>query len=244
MPNYSTESRLIAFDMDDTLIADRFIFRLAHRFGFEAELREIISRNIPEYEKTRSIASLLKDIRTEEIIDTFAQIPLSPGTQLAALKLKREGHVLAIISDSYTMVTERLKKKLGFDCTVANKLVVKGGKITGEVEMPLNWSSNRTGCLKHSVCKLNALVSLLEKTNIPLERTVAVGDNIADICMLRQAGLGIAFNPKTKTVEQSADITINNHMSQLLTIIREQRLPKAPPNSESCNTPEAPKTPA
>jgi len=244
MPNYSTESRLIAFDMDDTLIADRFIFRLAHRFGFEAELREIISRNIPEYEKTRSIASLLKDIRTEEIIDTFDQIPLSPGTKLTALKLKREGHVLAIISDSYTTVTERLKKKLGFDCTVANKLVVKGGKITGEVEMPLNWSSNRTGCLKHSVCKLNALVSLSKKTKIPLERTVAVGDNTADICMLRQAGLGIAFNPKTKTVEQSADITINNHMSQLLTIIREQRLPKAPPNSESCNTSEVPKTPA
>ncbi len=228
MLNCSTEPRLIAFDMDGTLIADRFIFRLAHRFGFEAELREIISRNIPEYEKTRSIASLLKGIRAKEVIDTFDQIPLSPGTQMTALELKREGHVLAIISDSYTIVTERLKKRLGFDYTVANKLVVKGGKITGEVEMPLNWASKRMGCLKHSVCKLNALVSLSEKTKIPLERTVAVGDNIADICMLRQAGLGIAFNPKTRAVEQSADITINKHMSGLLTIIRGQRLPKVP----------------
>jgi phosphoserine phosphatase len=236
MPHYSTEPRLIAFDMDGTLIADRFIFRLAHRFGFEAELREITSKNIPEYKKTRNIAFLLKEIRAKEIIETFDQIPLSPGTQLTALELKRQGHVLAIISDSYTIATERLKKRLDFDCTIANKLVVKGGKITGEVEMPLNWASNRRGCLKHSVCKLNALVSLSEKTKIPLERTVAVGDNTADICMLRQAGLGIAFNPKTQAVEQSADITINNHMSQLLTIIREQRLPKALPNSESCNT--------
>ncbi len=225
MLNYSTEPRLIAFDMDETLIADRFIFRLAHRFGFEAELKEIISRNIPEYEKTRSIASLLKEIRVEEIIDTFDQIPLSPGTQLTMLKLKREGHVLAIISDSYTIVAERLKERLGFDYTVANKLVVRDGKITGEVEMPLNWASDRKGCLKHSVCKLNALVSLSEKAKIPLERTVAVGDNIADICMLRQAGLGIAFNPKTQAVEQSADITINTHMSHLLTIIGEQRFP-------------------
>jgi len=220
MPNYSTESRLIAFDMDGTLIADRFVFRLAHRFGFEAELREIISRNIPEYEKTRSIASLLKGIMAKEVIDTFDQIPLSPGIQMTALELKREGHVLAIISDSYTIVTERLKKRLGFDYTVANKLVVKGGRITGEVEMPLNWASNIMGCLKHSVCKLNALVSLSEKTKIPLERTVAVGDNIADICMLRQAGLGIAFNPKTRAVEQSADITIKGDLSELLTIIK------------------------
>jgi len=220
MPNCSTEPRLIVFDMDGTLIADRFIFRLVHRFGFEAELREIMSRNIPEYEKTRSIASLLKGIMANEVIDTFDQIPLSPGIQMTALELKREGHVLAIISDSYTIVTERLKKRLGFDYTVANKLVVKGGKITGEVEMPLNWASNRMGCLKHSVCKLNALVSLSEKTKIPLERTVAVGDNIADICMLRQAGLGIAFNPKTRAVEQSADITIKGDLSELLTIIK------------------------
>jgi phosphoserine phosphatase SerB len=219
MPDHSTEPRLIAFDMDGTLMADRFIFRLARRFGFAAELKKIMSRNIPEYEKTRSIASLLKGIRAKELIDTFDQIPLSPGVQTTAEELKKEGHVLAIISDSYTLVTERLKKRLGFDYTVANKLIVKGGKLTGEVEMPLNWTSDRTRCLKHSVCKLNALVSLSEKTKIPLERTVAVGDNAADICMLRQAGLGIAFNPKTQAIEQSADITIKGDMSALLTVI-------------------------
>ena len=226
MPNYSTVPRLIAFDMDGTLIADRFIFRLARRFGFEAELREIMSRDIPEYQKTKSIASLLKGITVNEIIDTLDQIPLSPGIQMTVEELKREGHVLAIISDSYTIVVEHLKKRLGFDFAVANKLMVKGGKATGEVEMLLNWASNRTGCLKHSVCKLNALLSLSEKTKIPLERTVAVGDNTADICMLRQAGLGIAFNPKTQAVAQSADIAIYNDMSQLLTILRE-KLPQA-----------------
>ena len=226
MPNYPAAPRLIAFDMDGTLIADRFIFRLADRFGFEAELREIMSRNTPEYQKTKSIAFLLKGMRVKEIIDTLDQIPLSPGTQMTVRELKREGHVLAIISDSYTLVTQRLKERLGFDYTIANKLIVKGGKATGEVEMPLNWTSNRTGCLKHSVCKLNALVSLSEKTKIPLERTVAVGDNIADICMLMKAGLGIASNPKAKAVAQSADITIYNDMSQLLTILRE-KLPKA-----------------
>ena len=226
MPNYPTAPRLIAFDMDGTLISDRFIFRLARRFSFEAELKEMMARNIPEYQKTKHVASLLKGIAVNEIIDTLDQIPLSPGVQMTALELKREGHVLAIISDSYTMVTQHLKERLGFDYTVANKLMVKGGKATGGVEMPLNWASNRTGCLKHSVCKLNALLSLSEKTKIPLERTVAVGDNTTDICMLRQAGLGIAFNPKTPAVAQSADIAIYHDMSELLTILIE-KLPKA-----------------
>ena len=220
MANHSTEPKLIAFDMDGTLIADRLIFRIASRFGFEVELEEIISRDIPEHEKTRSIASLLKGIRVKEIIDTFDQIPLSPGAQATVQELKQKGHMLAIISDSYTIATERLKERLGFDYTIANKLIVKEGKATGEVEMPLNWTSNKKGCLKHSVCKLNALVSLSQKAKIPLERTIVIGDSIADICMLKYAGLGVAFNPKSRAAEQSADITIKKDLSELLTIIK------------------------
>lgn len=220
MANHSIEPKLIAFDMDGTLIADRFIFRLARRFGFEAKLEEIISSNIPEHEKTRSIASLLKGIRVKEITDTFDQIPLSPGAQTTVQELKKKGHVLAIISDSYTIATERLKKRLGFDYTVANRLIVKEEKATGEVAMPLNWTSNKKGCLKHSVCKLNALLSLSQKAKIPLDRTVAIGDSMADTCMLKYAGLGIAFNPKSQAVEQSADITIKEDLSGLLTLIK------------------------
>ena len=211
-------SRLIAFDMDGTLIADRFIFRLARRFGFEPGLAEIMSSNIPEYEKTRRIAFLLKGIEVRDMLDTFKHTPLSPGTEETVAELKKRGHVLAIISDSYTLATEYLKRKLGFAYSIANRLVVKDGKATGEVEMLLNWEGNEAGCGKHSVCKLNALISLSKETKIPLERTVAVGDNVADICMLKKAGMGVAFNPKTPAVEQSADITIN-HMSRLLEII-------------------------
>jgi len=229
MIDSSAEPKLIVFDMDGTLIADRFIFRLAHKFGFEAELKSIMSGSIPEHKKTKSIAALLKGIRVKDIIAVFNQIPLSPGTQLVTSELKKDGHILAIISDSYTLATERLQKKLGFGFTVANRLVVKDGKATGGVEMPLNWTRNRGGCLKHSVCKLNALFSLCDETKIPLVRTVAVGDNVADICLLKQAGLGVAFNPKAPAVEQSADITLNKDLSPLLAIIREQELPKSAP---------------
>ena len=214
------EPRLIVFDMDGTLIAERFIFQLARRFGFEDKLKEIISRHVPEYEKTRDIAALLKGIRLKEIVDTFDRIPLSPGAEATVAVLKSDGHVLAIISDSYTIATERLQKRLGFDHTVANKLVVKEGKATGEVEMPLSWPKDRQNCLKHAICKLNAMFELSRKTRIPLDMTVAVGDNIADICMLEAASLGIAFNPKAPEVERSADVTVRGDLGGILAIIR------------------------
>jgi phosphoserine phosphatase SerB len=219
MPS-SIEPRLIIFDMDGTLIAERFVFQLARRFGFETMLKDIMGSRIPEYEKTRSIATLLKGITTQEIVDTFDRIPLSPGAGTTVAALKKDGHILAIISDSYTIATERLKKRLGFDYTVANKLVLKEGRATGEVEMPLNWSEDKKGCLKHAICKLNAMFSLAQETKIPMERTVAVGDNIADICMLEQASLGIAFNPKAPEVERSADVTVRGDLKGILPIIR------------------------
>jgi phosphoserine phosphatase SerB len=225
MPS-SIEPRLIIFDMDGTLIAERFVFQLARRFGFEDRLKAIMSRRAPEYEKTRDVASLLKGISAQEITDTFDQIPLSPGAERTVAALKKEGHILAIISDSYTIATERLKKRLGFDYTIANKLVVKEGKATGEVEMPLDWSEGKKGCLRHAICKLNAMFRLSRKTKIPLERTVAVGDNIADICMLERASLGIAFNPKTLEVERSADVTVKGNLEGILPIIRRQEKPQ------------------
>jgi phosphoserine phosphatase len=219
MPS-SIEPRLIIFDMDGTLIAERFVFQLARRFGFETMLKDIMASRILEYEKTRSIAALLKGISTQEINDTFDHIPLSPGAETTVEALKKDGHTLAIISDSYTIATERLKKRLGFDYTIANKLVVKEGKATGDVEMPLDWSEGKKGCLRHAICKLNAMFRLSRKTGIPMERTVAIGDNIADICMLEQASLGIAFNPKAPEVEGSADVTVRGNLEGILPIIR------------------------
>ncbi len=218
--NHCEKPKLIVFDMDGTLIVGRSIFKLAQRFNFTAKLEQIMSMEIAEYQKTKRIAALLKGISTKEIIDTFNQIPLSPGTEVTLLELKRQGHALAIISDSYTIIAEQLRKRLGFDYIIANELTVKDGEVSGEIEMPLNWASNQTKCLKHSVCKLNALIKLSEQTKIPLSRTIAIGDNTADICMLKSAGLGVAFNPKTPAVAQSANATINEDMTQLLAIMK------------------------
>jgi glucosyl-3-phosphoglycerate synthase len=216
----TAEPKLIVFDMDGTLTAERFIFRLAHRFGFETRLKAIMARHTPEHEKTRAIAALLKGISAAKITETFRQIPLSPGARETIKALKKDGHILAIISDSYTIATEQLKERLGFDYTLANELEIEDGRATGAVKMPLNWPDSNSQCLRHAICKLNTMLELAEKTGIPSERTIAVGDNVADICMLRAAGLGIAFNPKTRAVAQSADVSVKGDLAGILPIIR------------------------
>jgi len=211
--------KLAVFDMDGTLLADRLIFALADKFGFTKKLETIIEGSSPEHEKTKRIAWLLRGISTQQFYHVLSLIPLSVGTEAVVRELKHRGYILAIISDSYTLATEWLKEKLGFDYTIANELSLENGKISGEIKMPLGWSKTKEQCLKHSVCKLAALVHLSQKTGIPLERGVAIGDNLPDVCMLEKAGLGIAFNPKHPKLEEVADIIITEDLSLVLSII-------------------------
>jgi len=212
-------TKLVVFDMDGTLLAGRLIFALANRFGFTKKLETIMEGSGPEYEKTRCIASLLEGIGVEQFYDVLSLIPLSTGSEAIVRELKHRGYILAIISDSYTLATEWLKGRLGFDYTIANELILKNGKLTGEIKMPLGWDKGKEQCLKHSVCKLNALIFLSQKTGIPLTRCVAIGDNLADVCMLEEAGLGIAFNPKHPKLEEVADVIITEDLTHILPFI-------------------------
>ncbi|RLI46187.1 phosphoserine phosphatase, partial [Candidatus Bathyarchaeota archaeon] len=80
----------------------------------------------------------------------------------------------------------RIKEKLGIDYAYANKLVIKDGKLTGEVEEPII-DSERKGELIRELAK---------KENLLLEEIVAVGDGANDRFMLQSSGLGIALNAK------------------------------------------------
>jgi len=211
--------RLVVFDMDGTLLADRLIFVLADKFGFRKKLETIMEGGSPECKKTRRIASLLEGISLEQFYHVLSLIPFSVGAEAVVRELKHRGYILAIISDSYTLATEWLKGRLGLDYTIANELSLGNSRLTGEIKMPLGWDKAKEQCLKHSVCKLAALVHLSQKTGIPLGRCVAIGDNLADVCMLEEAGLGIAFNPKHPRVEKAADVIVTEDLSRILPII-------------------------
>jgi len=148
------------------------------------------------------------------------QINLSSGVNiLLELQISDRAVQRVIFKSTEMEMKISLKEKLGFDYTIANELSLENDKISGEIKMPLGWGKAEEQCLKHSVCKLNALIYLSQKTGIPLGRCVAIGDNLSDVCMLKKAGLGIAFNPKHSRVEKAADIVVTEDLSRILPII-------------------------
>lgn len=211
--------KLVMFDMDGTLLQGRGIFVIAEKKGLLKDLeRLIMNKDMEFYKKSIEVAKLLKHHSKKEFIEIFREIPLQNHVEDVIKELKKKDIKIAIITDSYDFLAEDLRRRLSVDYVFANKLTFKGDVITGELEihnkdLREDFISNRV----YSICKSCVLEDLSKDLGIKIDETIAVGDGIVDIGMIKKAGLGIAFKA-SKKVEKHADV-ITSDMRTLLKYI-------------------------
>lgn len=197
--------KLVAFDMDGTLLAGRLVFALAERAGIGGgKVSSIQAKQLPGHEKTKMIAALFAGVSKRDVESAVESIPLAKNCERAISLLRGHGCRLGIISDSYSAATNIVAARLGMDFVAANELEFKRGVATGVVKMPLGWE--RIGCpCRLSVCKRFHLEKHARHYGVPVQETVSVGDTRADVCMVKRAGLGIAFMPKDADIKRAAE---------------------------------------
>ena len=195
--------------MDGTLLDGRVIYAVGRNFGFRSEVEKITASFKVPYERSKRIANLLKGLTVSEFTEVVEAIPLMKGAVETIERLKNSNCKVGIISDSYTMATEILARKLKMDFYVANRLEVKNDVFTGRLKMPLGWEKIGCNC-RQSVCKRYHLTSKAKKYRVDMSNTVAVGDSSADRCMLENAGVGILFNPLEGNIMKNVDCTVRS----------------------------------
>jgi phosphoserine phosphatase len=196
--------RLAAFDMDGTLINGRLVFALADKFGLSDKIRAIQSSGMAGHEQTKAIAALFVGPTRKDVESAIESIPFTKNCERTIEVLKDKGFTTGIISDSYTIAAGSVADRLHLDFMAANELEIENDRLTGRVRMPLGW--DMIGCYcKISVCKRYHLEKFADKFNVPIGNTLAVGDTRSDICMLKRAGVGIAFMPKDKEATKATD---------------------------------------
>jgi len=217
--NLDAMEKLIVFDMDNTLLRGRFIDACAERFNFKTSLMNIRSSESNPILLTKHIATLLKGKTHQELIEIADHIPIVEGTAEIIKELKSRGYIIGIISDSYDCITHHIKNKLGMDFSLSNELEFSKGICTGEVKIPSFLFNNSKSVCRHSLCKTNAVLSLLDKYQIPKENCIAIGDSMNDLCMIKEAGLGIAFCSQDELLNHHADIILKEQsFGELLSI--------------------------
>lgn len=194
--------------MDNTLLKGRIILKIAEKKGFRAIVMEIMQSDEDGYKKTIEIARLLREISAEEFLKIFRTIPLQERVKEIMRELKNKGIKTAIVTDSYQLAVQDLKKRLGIDYVFSNNLIIDNkNHLTGDVMLNNeNLTKRFEDCKIHSICKRDVLRHLCKELGIKPAEVIAVGDSDVDICMLKNAGLGVAFNAPEK-VRKNADIS-------------------------------------
>ncbi len=200
--------KMIIFDMDNTILEESFITTAAETFDFKLNLIKIVTENNNPFTRTKAIARLLKNRSIDEILKVVDGISVVAGTKYVVSELKKKGYIIGIISDSYDVVTNHLKNKLGMDFSIANELEFSRSIATGEVKIPSSFIKTDHSKCNHDFCKSNVLFQLAEQYSIDIKNIIAVGDSENDICLVRESGIGIAFCSQNKFLNLVADIII------------------------------------
>lgn len=205
----SQECKLIMFDMDGTLIKERTIFVLAEKNGFKDKLWDVWNANIEPYQKSIEIAKFLKGFDSRDFLKIFREIVLQEKAKEVLKELNESQVKTAIVTDSYQLFANDLKKRLNIDYTFGNDLITNNHIITGELVLHNNSKIPCESGRIYSICKGFILDKLSKRLNIKNTETIAVGDGIVDIGMIKKAGVGIAFNA-SKEVQKHADVITND----------------------------------
>ena len=181
---------LFVMDVDGTLILEEVIDLLGREAGFEEEISQITSlamRGELNFESSlRKRVSFLEGLPVSAFDKVFNSIHLSPNVQEFISILQKNGILVGLVSGGFTPIVERLAKSLGIAYFSANQLEVKDGLLTGKL----------VGQIISPEIKQATLEQWRKELQLPRARTVAIGDGVNDLLMLKSAGLGIAFCAK------------------------------------------------
>ena len=208
--------KIVFFDMDNTLIQGSFINEAGIKLGITDKIMAIRSENFDLVVQIKKMAALLKGFTLFDLIQITDNIPVIQDAIHVIKELKKRNYIVGIISHSFDCIANHIKTKLGLDFSIGHELEFSKGICTGEVKIPsMYFYSEKNNC-SHTLCKTHAINHLLEKYEIDLKNSIAVGDSIYDLCMIKQCGFGVSFCTKDELLLHQSDLNIHTKSLQKL----------------------------
>jgi len=183
--------RLVAMDMDSTLITIECIDEIADLQGLKPHVAAITARAMGgEIDFRASLAervALLRGLPVTALARVYDErLRLTPGVETMLRGFRAAGAKLLLVSGGFTFFTERLRTRLGLDYTLANTLEIVDDRLTGRVIGDIVDAGAKAAALQAHAAALRGGDGLV----------VAIGDGANDLPMLAAADVSIAWRAK------------------------------------------------
>ena len=215
-----SDFKLIAFDMDSTLINIECVDEIADAAGRKAEVAAITEAamrgEIADYKDSlRQRVALLKGVSVASMDAVYHErLKLNPGAAELVHACKAAGMKVLLVSGGFTFFTDRVRDELGIDYTRSNELEIKDGLLTGQmVDQP--WGDICDGAEKRKM-----LLQTCDLLGIAPSQAIAVGDGANDLPMMGVAGLSVAYRAKPAVREQAMVAINEGGLDRLLEVLR------------------------
>lgn len=198
------DMRLLAIDMDSTLITVECIDELADLAGSKAEVSAItaaaMAGEIEYAESLRRRIELLEGLGEDALVRVYEErLQLSPGAETMVAAMHRAGVRTLLVSGGFSYFTDRLRRRLGLDYSISNVLEIERGRLTGRI----------IGDAVDAEAKAASLRAVRDELGIARYQTIAIGDGANDLEMMKEAGVSIAYRAKP-IVRKQADYALDH----------------------------------
>jgi len=215
-----SDFKLIAFDMDSTLINIECVDEIADAAGRKAEVAAITEAamrgEIADYKDSlRQRVALLTGVSVASMEAVYRErLRLNPGATELVRACQAAGLKTLLVSGGFTFFTDRIRDELGIDYTRSNVLEIEAGKLTGKmVDQP--W-----GDICDGEEKKRMLLQTCGALGISPLQAIAMGDGANDLPMMGAAGLSVAYHAKPAVREQAMVAINSGGLDRLLTLLQ------------------------
>ena len=219
-----SDFKLIAFDMDSTLISIECVDEIADAVGKKAEVAAITEAamrgEITDYKDSlRKRVALLRGVTIADMEQVYTErLRINPGAAELIEACKAAGLKVLLVWGGFTFFSERVRQTLGIDFTRANVLEVESGpncgQLTGRmVDQP--WGDICDGAEKR-----RTLLEVASLLGIEPSQCIAMGDGANDLPMMGVAGLSVAYHAKPAVRAQAMVAIHEGGLDRLLEVLR------------------------
>ena len=215
-----SDFKLIAFDMDSTLINIECIDEIADAAGRKAEVAAITEAamrgEMTDYKDSlRQRVALLKGVTVahmEAVLNNRLQ--LNPGAETLVKACQAAGMKVLLVSGGFSFFTDHVRDRLNINWTRSNVLEVVNGKLTGRM-LDQDWGDICDGEEKRKM-----LLQTCLQMGIEPSQAIAMGDGANDLPMMGIAGLSVAYHAKPKVREQAMVAIEEGGLDRLLEVLQ------------------------